>query len=99
MFDATAITPGPHLSFPETPYSPMVMMETIESAVLVTSDLSLWDRSYPRDSNVDGNGYDANNPDRSGVVGSIGANDDGEDDAAEIANPTSETRNDTYSCR
>ena len=63
---------------------------------LVTADLPLGDGSDPAEREVDGDGYDADDPEHLAVVFAVVAEDDGEDDAAEVARSASAARDDTF---
>jgi hypothetical protein len=52
---------------------------------LTAADLSLCDRRNPAHTHIDANGDDANDPHDFAVVCAVVAEDNGEDDAAEIA--------------
>lgn len=53
--------------------------------ILATTNLSLVSRRDPGDGKVEANGDDTDDPDNLAVVHTIVAEDNGEDDAAEIA--------------
>lgn len=71
-----------------------------QRTILTATDLSLADRRDPAYQKVDTNGHDTNNPEDLAIVCAVVAEDDSEDNAAEVTSSTSDTRNDTilYDC-
>ena len=75
----------PHSALPQTPTQSHFLQSGKKKHPLMPTNLALWNRSDPAQGEVDGNGDDADDPDGLLVIGALVPEDDGEDDAAEVA--------------
>ena len=66
---------------------------------LATTDLALRNRPDPRQAKVERNNHAAHDPEHTGILSRVVAEDDGKDDTTEVTSRANNTRQDTVSVR